>query len=129
MLFVCRAAAALAACCLTFAAHAGSIEKSLLKLDPEERSHQACIIAGLDVLRHDPRLSGADRLKTSIFSRAVLSGTSLTAKGGAVRARGRWYAVTFTCNLTPDLMKATSFKFKIGEEIPKTAWDRYGLWG
>jgi hypothetical protein len=74
-------------------------------------------------------LRGADRMKTSIFSRAVLNGTILVAKGGAVRANGRWYALSFTCNLTPDFMRAISFTFRLGSEVPKQSWDEYGLWG
>lgn len=93
---------------------AGPFDDALRKLEPEERSHQACIIRGLDVVRRDPRLRGADRMKTSIFSRAVLNGTLLTAKGGAVRANSRWYALSFKCNLTSDYMKATSFSFELG---------------
>jgi hypothetical protein len=117
------------ACCMPALVAAGPFDQALLKLEPEERSHQACIIKGLDVVRRDPRLRRADRMKTSIFSRAILNGTLLTAKGGAVRANSRWYGLSFTCNLTPDYMKATSFSFELGAEIPKQRWDEYGLWG
>lgn len=68
-------------------------------------------------------------MKTSIVMPAVLNGTTLTAKGGAVRSGQRWYVLSFTCQLTNDLMKATSFSFVLGREIPKDAWDQYGLWG
>lgn len=67
-------------------------------------------------------------MKTSIFSRAVLDGTSLSAKGGAVRSNHRWYALSFSCDLTEDLMKAQSFKYELGEEISKDKWDDLGLW-
>lgn len=116
-------------CCLPIAANAGALEDALLKLAPEERSHQVCTLKGLDAVKRDARLRGADRLKTSIFSPAVLQGTLLTAKGGAVRAKNRWYAITFTCQLAGDLMKATSFSFELGAEIPKGRWDQLGLWG
>ena len=115
--------------CMPVLAMAGSFDKALRKLEPEERSHQACIIKGLDTVHRDPRLRNADRMKTSILSRAVLNGTILAAKGGAVRANKRWYALSFTCNLTPDFMRATSFTFQLGAEIPKPRWDDYGLWG
>jgi hypothetical protein len=110
-------------------AQAGSIEDTLAKLAPEERAHQACIIKGLDQAKHDARLRGADQMKASVLSSAVLSGTTLMAKGGAIRAAGHWYALTFTCRLTADLKKATAFSFAVGAEIPKQAWDKYGLWG
>jgi hypothetical protein len=65
------------------AAGAASLEQSLLKLDPEFRAHQACVIKGLDVVHRDARLQTADRIKTPILSRAVLDGTTLTTKGGS----------------------------------------------
>jgi hypothetical protein len=52
----------------------------------------------------------------------------LAGKGGAIRAGDHWYALTFTCQLTSNLMKATSFSFALGNEIPKTTWDKLGLW-
>ena len=36
-------------------AQAGPLENTLAKLDPQERSHQACIIKGIDMVRHDAR--------------------------------------------------------------------------
>jgi uncharacterized protein DUF930 len=116
-------------CCLPGAARAGALDQALLKLAPEERSHQVCILKGLGTVKREARLRRADLLKTSIFSPAVLQGTLLTAKGGAVRTKNRWYAITFTCQLTGDLMKATTFSFELGDEIPKNRWDQLGLWG
>jgi len=109
-------------------ASAASVDKWLAQLDPAERSHQACIVKGLDSVRRDQRLRLADRMKTSILAPAVLEGTHLTAKGAAVRAGRRWYALSFDCTLTTNLMKATSFTFAIGPEIPKTEWEDRGLW-
>jgi hypothetical protein len=110
------------------AAQASSIEKALAKLPPEYRSHQACILRGLDAVKREPVLRKADRMKTSIFSQAVLDGTKLTARGGAVRSGGHWYALSFSCDLTSDWMKATSFSFALGPEIAEKDWDRLGLW-
>jgi hypothetical protein len=107
---------------------ADPMQRMLAKLSPQERSHQACILRGLDTVRRDARLRKADRMKTSIFSPAVLDGTHLTAKGGAVRDGSRWFAISFSCQLTADLMKATSFSFTLGNEVPKDSWDRLGPW-
>jgi hypothetical protein len=109
-------------------AQAGPLENTLAKLDPQERSHQACIIKGIDMVRHDARLKNADRIKTQIFAPAVLDNTQLTAKGGAVRAGKHWYAMSFTCQLSKDLAKATAFTFALGKEIPKESWEKHGLW-
>jgi hypothetical protein len=108
---------------------AATLEQSLAKLDPEERSRQACAAKGLDIMRKDPRLRKADRINASVTKPAVLKGTALTAPDGAVRVANKWYAVSYACQLSPDLMKATTFTFTLGQEIPKTDWEKNGLWG
>jgi hypothetical protein len=104
-----------------------ALERALVKLAPEERANQACVIKGLPIVKKDPRLRKADRITTSNFGPPVLDGTHLIAKGGAVRTGDHWYALSFTCELSPDLMKAQSFTFSMGKEIPKDAWEDLGL--
>jgi hypothetical protein len=110
------------------AAQAGSIKDQLMKLEPEERAHQACIIKGVDTIRHDGKLPKADRLKTSITGRATFTGTQVASKGGAVRAKEHWYNIKFKCDVTPDQLKALTFTYEIGKEIPEAKWDDLGLW-
>ncbi len=109
-------------------ASAGAFEDALAKLTPEFRAHQVCILRGLSTVKRERALRGADRMKTSIFSPAAFDGKKLVAKGGAVRAAGHWYALSFACDLTPDSMKATSFSFTLGGEVPARDWERLGLW-
>lgn len=109
-------------------ASAASMDQSLLKLDPEERSHQVCILKGILDINRAKKLNHVDRLKTSILSRATFDGTTVVAKGGAVRANNHWYQVKFTCAVTKDQMRATSFEYEIGPEIPEHKWEDLGLW-
>jgi hypothetical protein len=115
-------------CYLPVTAQAGPMEEALKKLDPEERAHQACSIKGVDTLRRDKRLPQADRIRTRVAGAAVLNGMVVTGTGGAVRAKGRWYALKFTCTVTADRMKAVSFTYEVGQEIPEAKWEAYGLW-
>lgn len=105
-----------------------SMERVFEKLEPEERAHQACDLKGLDAVRKGSKLRKIDRVKSSTSSRAIFKDNIVTAKGGAVRANHRWYALTFTCAVTDDQMKATSFDFKLGDEIPEDKWEDLGLW-
>lgn len=115
----------LAACAVC----AASFEEAMLKLDPEERAHQACIVKGIAAVRADKAVPGADRMKTSIFGRAAFDGsTHVTANGGAVRAKDRWFRLSFDCTVTADQMTAKAFTYKLGTEIPKTDWEQLGLW-
>ena len=52
----------------------------------------------------------------------------IETKGGAFRSRGKWYAMTYACAVTPDHLKVTSFHFTVGDEIPETKWAGYHLW-
>ena len=115
--------------CMPLTAQATSFEDTMKKLDPEERAHQACILKGIAAVRADKKLPGADRMKTSIFGPAqFINGTEVKAKGGAVRAKDHWYAVSFDCMVTADQMKATAFTYQLGKEIPKDQWENLGLW-
>jgi hypothetical protein len=124
LLFVCLLGLATSAA----AAEAGPIDRALMKLGPEERAHQACVIKGIETVRKDKRLRQADRMKTGSIHPAQFTGSLVTATGGAVRMQHRWYALKFTCAVTEDQMKATSFTFELGDEIPKEKWEDYGLW-
>ena len=109
-----------ALCCLPIAGQAGPMEnKAMQKLDPEERAHQACSIKGVETLRRDKRLPGADRIKTRVTGAAALDGSVVTGKGGAVRAKGRWYALKFTCTVTADRMKAVRSPTSSVRKFPK----------
>lgn len=108
---------------------AGSLDKSLMKLDPVERAHQACVIKGLEAVRRgDKRLAKADRIQPDTFKRAQFDGSVVTAKGAAVRADKHWYALSFECQVSDDQMKALAFTFKLGDEIPPETWEEVGLW-
>lgn len=107
---------------------AASMNDVMMKLEPEERAHQACIMRGIDTINRSKKLKGVDRLKTSILSRATFDGTTVVAKGGAVRADHQWYALKFTCAVGKDQLKATSFDYEIGAPIPKTRYEDLGLW-
>lgn len=120
--------------CLVFvdvsaAGAAGGLDKSLLKLEPVERAHQACVIKGLEAVRRgDKRLAKADRIQPDTFKRANFDGSVVTAKGAAVHANKHWYAMSFECKVSDDQMKALAFTFTLGDEIPPEKWEGVGLW-
>src|SRR5262249_4621019 len=113
---------------LAQAAAADAVRQAMLKLGPEERAHQACVIKGIEELRRTKKLPGADRLKTGIFKPAAFDGKMVAASGGAVRAKDHWYALKFTCGVTADQMQATSFNYELGAAIPEAKWEELGLW-
>lgn len=105
-----------------------SMDRVLKELEPEERAHQVCNLRGLDAIRKGSHLKGVDRVATTIQKPAVFKDNVVTAKGGVVRAKNHWYFLDFTCAVSNDQMKATSFDYKLGAEIPEDKWEDYGLW-
>jgi hypothetical protein len=118
-----------AALVMPFCVQAATVDQALAKLAPEERSREACAIRAMSDLRKNPMLRKVDHIVASTGRQAVLNGTTLTAVEAAARSGGRWYALSFTCQLTTDYMKAVSFTYKLGREIPKAEWERLNLWG
>jgi len=104
------------------------MDRVLKELEPEERAHQACTIRGLDAIRKGTHLRGIDRVKTSTQTRATFKDNVVIATSGAVRANHRWYALKYKCAVTDDQMKAKSFDFQLGAEIPEDKYEDYGLW-
>ncbi len=105
-----------------------SMDRVLKELEPEERAHQVCNLRGIDAVRKGSHLKGVDRVTTTTQSPALFKDNVVVAKSGAVRAKNRWYFLDFTCAVTTDQMRATSFKYTLGGEIPEDKWQDYGLW-
>jgi hypothetical protein len=105
-----------------------SMDRVLKELEPEERAHQVCNLRGLDAVRKGSHLKGVDRVATTLQKPAIFKDNVVIAKGGAVRAKNRWYFLEFTCAVSADQMKATSFDYKLGGEIPENKWEDFGLW-
>lgn len=105
-----------------------SMDRVLQKLDPEERAHQACSLRGLDAIRKGTHLKAIDRIKSSSRSLATFKDNVVIANGAALRAGHRWYALTYKCAVSDDQMKAKTFDFKLGAEIPEDKWEDFGLW-
>lgn len=113
---------------LPVSAPAATFEQMLLKLDFEERADQVCVKLGVDTIRQEGHLPGADRLMTSASGRAIVEKDLVVAKHAAVRAKSLWYELKFKCEVSADHMKALSFKYELGPEIPRSEWQDLGLW-
>ncbi len=103
------------------------MEASLRKLDPETRFDQVCDIAAVKAIARDSAHK-PDRAVSSAATQPVIKGDEMKGAGGAFRSKGKWYQFSFTCTATPDRMKVNAFSYQIGEEIPESKWDGYGLW-
>jgi len=103
--------------------------RALDKLDPKTRLEQIC---DLEAMRKMSASGSAkarvDRAKSDVIMPPQHLGNTLVAKGGAFRAGGKWYQMSFTCKATPDHKTVLDFSYKTGAEIPAAKWASYGLW-
>jgi hypothetical protein len=99
----------------------------LKRLDPQTRLEQVCDLEAMTRIRKETQHL-PDRAKSNVNSEPKHRGHVLTAKGGAFRSKGKWYALSFVCEGSPDHMKAVAMKYQIGKMIPESKWREYGLW-
>lgn len=111
-----------------FAANDARFEAILKRLDPSERLEQLCDYAAMKHIRRDKKSYRPDRAVIESIAPAHVLGNTVSGEGGAFRSKGEWYQFSFTCQTSPDRLKVLSFDYKIGEKIPESKWDDYGLW-
>ena len=101
-------------------------ERSLKMLDPVDRLEQLCDYTAMQAIRKDHSVYKPDRAVAG--NEPYIKGDTIEAKVGAFRSHKKWYALAYSCTAAPDHMTVTSFKYKIGDEIPEASWTSYGLW-
>ncbi|OWO96180.1 hypothetical protein B5E41_05895 [Rhizobium esperanzae] len=57
----------------------------------------------------------------------VSKGNILNGTGGAFQSSGWWYDVTLICQVDNDARKVISFRFDVGDKIPKSQWKSRGF--
>jgi hypothetical protein len=101
---------------------------SLKRLAPETRLDQVCDCEAMLRLGRDLHEFHPDRAKAEVISKPVRTRNSVKAAGCAFRRAGRWYALSYACETTPDQMQVTSFSYQVGKLLPPSDWSDAGLW-
>jgi len=58
---------------------------------------------------------------------AEIANDRVRADGGAFRSRDHWYRIRFACAVSHDHDAIVDFAFSVGEEIPESQWEIFGL--
>ena len=91
--------------------------------------HDETLPPSLNAFARDKTLRPkADRVVINASGEPKIDPTLVTGSGGAVRSGNRWFTFTFKCSLTANGMKTAGFSYELGREIPKTQWEKLGLW-
>ena len=117
---------------LVAATGAGAAQKDsdwTSKLEPRTRAIQVCSLAGLNAFSRDKKLKPKpDRVVINAGGEPKIETTMVSGSAAAVRSGTRWYSFKFTCKLNDAGTKSTSFTYDLGSEIPKSQWEKLGLW-
>lgn len=54
-------------------------------------------------------------------------GTVIDIRENAFRSFGRWFALSYRCEIDPEATKVLSFAYRVGEQIPRSQWAKRGL--
>lgn len=110
--------------------HAGQsrFDRSLQHLDPMTRLEQVCAVETMARVNRDDNPYRPDRAVIYAVSKPKLKGNTVAGNGGAFRSKGKWYQYSFVCETTPDHMKVSDFRYKVGNVIPEDKWESYGLY-
>lgn len=103
------------------------VRGALSKLPTEKRIVQICGIEALEQARHAGAGFTPELLKGFGKNGGLISGTHLSARGGAVRSRGVWREISFDCTVNANFDAITSFRFALGANIPRRLWAAEGL--
>ena len=104
------------------------IENELDRLDPEEKLEQRCDVEALSRIDAARKDMTPDKVIAYTFAPTKVNGTTIDAPGAAVRSHGHWYKLSYHCATASDELAVKSFSFKLGEEIPRSAWERLYLY-
>jgi hypothetical protein len=68
-----------------------------------------------------------DEVVAYAFSDPQVRGNSIKAPGAAVRSRGKWFRMSYTCQTSPNGLEIETFAYSLGAEIPKPEWAAHSL--
>ncbi|MBU1313056.1 MAG: DUF930 domain-containing protein [Alphaproteobacteria bacterium] len=123
---------ALAALALAAAFPAQALDSSVLRqlkaLDIAERREQRCDMEAMARIAREQQGYRPDKVIAYTFADPVEKGNLVQAPGAVFRSRGDWYRLKFKCETGERGLKVHSFKYKVGDKVPREEWERYYLY-
>lgn len=104
------------------------IRGQLEKLTPEERLEQRCDIEAMDQISDGKGGFRPDKVIAYAFGDPKLDGTTFRTKGAVFRSRGEWYRLSYKCEASDDRLEVNTFKYRIGDVVPREDWAAHYLY-
>jgi hypothetical protein len=105
-----------------------SIVNQLNALAPEERREQRCDMEAMKRIEEDTKSFLPDKVIAYTFQDPVRTQRAIEAPGAVFRSRGDWYRLQYRCETGTKGLKVLSFRYKIGERIPREEWGQHYLY-
>lgn len=105
-----------------------AMKKQLEKLDPSERMEQACDAEAMKRIGTDKTGFKPDKVIAYTFGDPAMNPDSMDAPGAVFRSKGDWYHLSYQCSTGPRHIEVQSLNYKIGDKIPRAAWEKYNLY-
>lgn len=100
---------------------------SLKEMDPATRFEQRCIIEAMNRIPKEHHGMLPDEMVIYAFGSPKVKGNVMIAKGAAFRSHNVWRHIHFRCKTSGDRMEVLSFRYKIGDEVPRSDWSGHYL--
>lgn len=111
---------------------AAAMDQSLIrqfkKLDPQTRLEQRCDTEAMWKINADKTDYKPDKVIAYTFADPIVENDQIKAPGAVFRSKGEWYKLKYRCSTGPDHIEVLSFKYKIGDLIPREEWDAHYLY-
>jgi len=101
--------------------------EQMLKLAPTTRLEQRCNARAMGDVGREHAGMRPDELIAYAFGDPIITGATVKAPGAAVRSKGTWYRLSYDCETTDDGLSIRSFKYVLGDPIPKKDWEEHYL--
>jgi hypothetical protein len=106
---------------------ASSHAQQMLSLTPETRIEQRCNARAMGIVSREHKDFRADEFVAYAFADTVLKGDTIKAPGGALRSRGNWYRVSYSCQTSPDGLEIKAFSYLLGPVVARADWAAHFL--
>jgi len=109
--------------------HPGSrqAQRKLQLLEGETRVEQLCGLEAMAQIAASQPQFRTDRTIAYAMAEVKFVKGAIVADGAAFRSEERWYRLKFRCRISTDGRSIQSFEFLVGSAIPKSEWERHGL--
>lgn len=104
-----------------------SRSEEMMMLTPETRLEQRCNARAMGEIGREHKGFKPDEFVAYAFGDTVIRGDRINAPGGAIRSRGQWYRVSYSCQTSPDGLEVKAFAYQLGEVVPRQDWDKHFL--